>query len=121
MTAWAYGTWAKTYGLGLFFDLRSFLSVGVSRSPGSRQLGFVLENWARLSVVFSDRVLQHLAGDAFLQETRDFGAPFLTVFLLRLNLTTTSLGGSFLGSILDFVRGVSRSEPPVRVLLSVVG
>jgi hypothetical protein len=123
VTTRACGTWAKTYryGLGLFFDLRSFLSVGDSCSPGSRQLGLVLENRARFTVVFSHRVLQHLTCDAFLQETRDLGAPLLTIFLLRLSLTTTSLGGSFLGSVLDLVGRISGSEPPVRVLLSVVG
>ena len=121
MTARTYGTWAKTDGLGLFFDLGSFLSVGVSCSAGSRQLGLVLENRARFTVVFPYRVLQHLTGDAFLQETGDFGTSFLAIFLLRLSLATTSLGGSFLGSVLDFVGRISGSEPPVGVLLSVLG
>ena len=121
MTTGAHGTWAKTYGLGFFFDLRSFLSVGISCSPSSRQLGLVLENRTRLTVVFSHRVLQHLTGDAFLQETRDLGAPFLTIFLLGLNIATTSLGGPFLGSVLDFIGRISGSEPPVGVLLPVLG
>jgi len=121
MTAWTCGTWAKTYGFGLFFDLWSFLSIGVSRSPGSRQLGLVLENRACFAVVFSYCILQHLTGDAFLQETRNLGAPFLTIFLLWFSLTTTFLGRSFLDSILDFDRSISGSEPPVGVLLPVFG
>ena len=120
MTAWAYGAWAKTYSLGLFFDLWSFLSVGITRSPGGRQLGLVLENRARFTVVLSYGILQHLTGDALLQEAGDFSASFLTIFLFRLSLTATSLGGSFLGSVLDFVRSISGSKPPIRVLLSVL-
>jgi hypothetical protein len=101
--------------------LRPLLSVGVSCSPGSGQLGLVLENGARFAVVFSYGILQHLTSDALLQEAGDFSASFLTIFLFRLNLTTTSLGGSFLGSVLDLVGRVSGPEPPVRVLLSVLG
>ena len=121
MTAWASCSWVETDGLGLFLHLGSFLSLGVSCSAGSRQLCLILENGTRFAVVFSYCILQHLAGNTFFQETRDFGTSFLAIFLFRLNLTTASLGGSLLGSVLDFCRGISGSEPPVGVLLSVLG
>jgi len=122
MTAWAHGTWAKTDGLGLRLDLWSFLSLGISRPPGSGQFRLVLENRTCLTVVFSHRVLQHLTGNAFLQEARDLGAPFLTILFFWLDdVDTTSLGGSFLGSVLDLEWRISGPEPPVGVLLSVLG
>jgi hypothetical protein len=121
LTAWAYGAWAKIYRLGLLFDLWSFLSLGVSRPPSSGQLRLVFQYRTRFTVVFSYGVLQHLTRNAFLQETRDLGAPFLTILLFRLSLTTTSLGRSFLGSILDLGWRISGPEPPVGVPLSVLG
>ena len=121
LAAWAHGTWAKTYRLGLLFDLLSFLSPSVPRPAGGRQFRLVLENWTCFTVVFSDCILQHLTGDAFPQETRDLCASFLTIFLFGLSVTTTPLGCSFLGPILDFGGSISWPEPPVGVLLSMLG
>ena len=121
LAAWTYGAWAKMYCLGLLFDLLSFLSLSISCSPGGRQFRLVLENRTCLTVVFSDCVLQHLTGDTFLQETRDLCASFLAIFLFGFNVTTTPLGRSFLGPILDFGWSISWSEPPVGVLLSMLG
>jgi len=101
--------------------MRSFLSLGVTRSTGSGQFRLVLENRTGFAVVFSYRILQHLTRNTFLQETRDLGAPLLTILFLWLDLDTTPLGGSFLGSVLDLERRISGPEPPVGVLLSVLG
>ena len=121
MTACAYGAWAKTYRLRLLLDLWSLLSLGVPRSSGGRQFRLVLQYRSCFAVVLPDRVLQHLTRDPFLQETRDLGAPFLTILLLRFSLSATSLGRSSLGSVLDLGWSISGSEPPVGVLLSVLG
>jgi hypothetical protein len=121
VAAWTSGAWVETYSLGLFFHLRPFLSLGVPCSPGSRQLCLVLENRTCFTVVFSYCILQLLTSNALFQETRDLRTPVLAIFLLRFSLTAIPLGGAFLGSVLDFGRGISGPEPPVGVLLPVLG